>query len=128
MATMTKEAMIEACAELAHEANRICSSALGDKSHRPWLEAPDWQKVSSRHGIMKALDGARPEALHDSWCEEKRRAGWSYGPVKDEALKTHPCLVPYAELPETQRRKDYLYQRVVRAMRDALTAEAFDCV
>ena len=28
--------------------------------------------------------------------------------MKDPAAKTHPCMVPYADLPESQRRKDAL--------------------
>ena len=31
--------------------------------------------------------------------------GWTYGPVRDDAKKQHPCLVPYADLPESE--KDY---------------------
>lgn len=47
--------------------------------------------------------------------------GWTYGPVKDFAAKTSPCLIPYADLPEAQRRKDALFQSVVRAVGVALS-------
>ena len=61
-----------------------------------------------------------PEQQHEAWREDKRRDGWVYGVVKDPAAKTHPCMVPYADLPESQRRKDALYLAVVRAMAAAL--------
>jgi ryanodine receptor 2 len=31
--------------------------------------------------------------------------GWTYGEERDDVLKKHPCLIPYAELPEIE--KDY---------------------
>ena len=43
-----------------------------------------------------------------------------HGPVKSFEAKTSPCLVPYAELPEPQRRKDAMFQRVVLAVAEAL--------
>ena len=117
---MKREEMIETCAAVAHEANRLFSAAHGDTSHAPWDLAPQWQRTSSAHGVEKALAGATPEQLHESWCTEKRAAGWVHGPVKDADAKTHPCLVPYVELPPEQRAKDGLYQRVVLAMAEAL--------
>jgi hypothetical protein len=32
--------------------------------------------------------------------------GWIWGPKRDDAKKTHPCLVPYAELPESEKEYD----------------------
>lgn len=31
--------------------------------------------------------------------------GWTFGPQRDDPAKKHPCLVPYADLPESE--KDY---------------------
>jgi hypothetical protein len=36
--------------------------------------------------------------------------------VKDETARTHPCLVPYADLAPDQHRKDDLFQAVVTAL------------
>lgn len=44
---------------------------------------------------------------HERWCERQRRQGWIHGPRKDPDRKTHPCLVPWAQLPEIERRKDF---------------------
>lgn len=43
--------------------------------------------------------------VHEVWAVSRLQEGWSYGPVKDSEAKTTPCLVPYEELPETE--KDY---------------------
>ena len=43
--------------------------------------------------------------VHDVWASNRLNDGWVYGPERDDAKKTHPCLVPYDELPESE--KDY---------------------
>lgn len=102
-------------AELAHETNRAYCRILGDTSQVPWAEAPEWQRASAIQGIEKALAGATPAELHESWLADKRAHGWSYGPIKDADAKTHPCFVPYDQLPPEQRLKDALFSAVVRA-------------
>lgn len=32
--------------------------------------------------------------------------GWTYGPERDDANKKHPCLIPYEELPESEKEYD----------------------
>lgn len=112
----TQTHIIEACAEAAHEANRLYCASIGDRSQAPWDEAPDWQKDSCRKGVVGALAGNTPEQSHESWLAEKRAAGWVYGPTKDPHAKTHPCVVPYAELPQEQLAKDAIFVSVVRAV------------
>lgn len=46
------------------------------------------------------------EKEHQGWMEEKQAAGWRYGSVRDDEHKLHPCLVPYAQLPEVEKEKD----------------------
>jgi hypothetical protein len=36
--------------------------------------------------------------------------------VKDAELKTHPCLVPFEELPKFQQQKDRLFRAIVKAL------------
>ena len=43
--------------------------------------------------------------VHEVWAAGRLAEGWTWGPVRDDALKQHPCLVPYEELPEEE--KDY---------------------
>jgi hypothetical protein len=45
------------------------------------------------------------ENSHDIWAQQRLAQGWCYGACRDDAQKTHPCLVPYAALPELE--KDY---------------------
>lgn len=100
---------VQRAAELAHEANRAYCRVLGDMSQLPWDEAPQWQKDSACAGVLEVYCGRGPEDLHKSWMSSKIKDGWVYGSVKDPVAKTHPCLVPYEELPEAQRLKDYIF-------------------
>jgi hypothetical protein len=63
-----------------------------------------------------ALGDPTPGAQHDAWMAAKRRDGWSYGSKKNAELKTHPSLVPFDQLSETEQRKDALLIAVVRAL------------
>ena len=43
--------------------------------------------------------------VHEVWAESRISQGWTYGEQRNDELKTHPCLIPYEELPEEE--KDY---------------------
>lgn len=90
----------------------------GDTSQPPWAEAPEWQRASAVNGVAHARGNpsAKPSDSHESWFAEKVAAGWKLGPVKDPEKKEHPCMVPYAELPPEQQRKDALFLSIVRAL------------
>lgn len=44
--------------------------------------------------------------VHEVWSRNRINDGWTYGPVRDDATKEHPCLVPYEELPESEMNYD----------------------
>lgn len=52
------------------------------------------------------LAEAIAENVHDIWARGRMDTGWTYGPARDDAKKTNPCLVPYAELPESEKAYD----------------------
>ncbi len=110
---------IDRLAMRCHEVNRAYCEGLGDTSQVPWFEAPENIKESARTGVNYALENphATPEDQHEAWRAFKEKDGWTYGEVKDAELKTHPCMRPYAELPEAQRIKDKLFQAVVKYAR-----------
>ncbi len=45
------------------------------------------------------------ENTHEVWAAGRISEGWKYGEKLDAEKKTHPMLVPYSELPESE--KDY---------------------
>lgn len=44
--------------------------------------------------------------VHDVWAQGRIAEGWTYGEQRDDKRKTHPCLVPYEELPDAEREYD----------------------
>ncbi len=46
------------------------------------------------------------EHNHDLWAAQRMAEGWTRGPRRDDLKKQHPCLVPYAALPESEKEYD----------------------
>lgn len=46
------------------------------------------------------------ENTHENWALARIKNGWSYGPYRDDNKKETPCLVPYNELPESEKEYD----------------------
>lgn len=44
--------------------------------------------------------------VHEVWAQNRMAEGWTYGPVRDDAKRQTPCLVPYEELPESEKAYD----------------------
>ena len=55
---------------------------------------------------LVALTEAIAENVHEIWAAGRLADGWRYGEVRDDATKTTPCLVPYGELPESEKEYD----------------------
>ena len=48
------------------------------------------------------------ENTHEVWAAQRLSTGWTYGATRSDANKTHPCLVPYNQLPESEKEYDRL--------------------
>ena len=44
--------------------------------------------------------------VHEVWAKERIEQGWSYGEKRDDVNRLHPCLLPYEELPEFEKKFD----------------------
>lgn len=116
------ETLVKIIAKMCHEANRAYCFSIGDDSQKPWEESPNWQQQSAINGVVYYLETrATPEEMHQNWMKEKEDDGWVYGEIKDPKKKTHPCMVDYHELPQSQRKKDYIFQNIVGTMVGYLT-------
>ena len=109
---------IERIARVCHMVNRAYCRAIGDYSHELWADAPEWQRESAKAGVKLHLATyVGPQGSHDSWMKQKVDDGWVYGAEKDEVKKTHPCILPFSELPPEQRAKDYIFEAIVIALK-----------
>ncbi|MCM1198788.1 MAG: RyR domain-containing protein, partial [Clostridium sp.] len=55
---------------------------------------------------LNELKEAIAENAHEVWAENRQAEGWTYGPQRDDRLKQTPDMVPYAQLPETEKAYD----------------------
>lgn len=46
------------------------------------------------------------ENVHDVWAVGRIKEGWTYGEKRNDTEKTHPCLVPYNELTDSEKQYD----------------------
>lgn len=44
--------------------------------------------------------------VHEVWAQSRMEQGWTYGAERNDALKHHPCLIPYEDLPEVEKAYD----------------------
>ena len=116
---MRTKQTIEMIARMCHAANRNWCRENGDFSQERWHEAPEWQRQSAIDGVKFHLANpdASDSASHDAWMSHKLADGWTYGEVKDADAKTHPCIVPFDQLPPEQQAKDRLFRAIVHALK-----------
>ena len=78
----------------------------------PWNE----REEAFRSQFIKVIErqcgdqrSRSPEELHGSWMQSYFAMGWVYGDKYDREQKTHPDLVPYADLGQLERDKDAVF-------------------
>ena len=83
----------------------ICATAfLADaKTYHPKLI--DLKHVELPDGFEE-LREAIAENAHDTWALERQSEGWTWGPKRDDSKLETPDMVPYYELPESEKEYD----------------------
>lgn len=116
---LVSENKIAWIAKACHQANKVWCESTGDNSQQDWEQAEKWQRDSAISGVKFRLANpdAKEDAQHNAWMKDKTDDGWVYGEVKDGEKKTHPCIVPFNELPEFQQKKDKLFCAIVDALK-----------
>lgn len=80
----------------------ICITAFSsdDKTYRPMLL--DLKHIELPEDIEE-LREAIAENAHDMWALERQSEGWTYGPKRDDRILETPDMVPYVQLPESEK-------------------------
>jgi len=68
-------------------------------------ESIDTSRVKLPKEILK-LTEKLAENNHDIWAKQRISEGWTYGPKRDDVNKKHPDLIPYSDLPESEKEYD----------------------
>ena len=55
---------------------------------------------------LKSLVEKLAENNHDHWARKRIAEGWTYGVERNDTRKEHPDLLPYKQLPESEKEYD----------------------
>lgn len=66
------------------------------------IDTSDITLDSSLHPLLERL----AENTHEIWAKQRMDEGWRYGPERNDRLRLHSCLVPYSDLPESEKNYD----------------------
>lgn len=55
---------------------------------------------------LQSLTEKLAENAHDNWAKLRIKEGWKYGEKRDDDKKTHPDLVPYDQLSDSEKEYD----------------------
>lgn len=99
--------------KFVYEAARLAAQAAG----APIVPAVwDEREQSFKDQFLKVIErqcgeqrSKSPEELHGSWMQAYFAMGWVYGEEYSRENKTHPDLVPYADLGQLERDKDAVF-------------------
>lgn len=150
---LTRDPAREKLARLLHERYQLARESDGEDGPNAvdWSELPEAAKELNRsavddfalklahidcraiRGSLAVRDGfafepgeveALAELEHERWLRERLEAGWRLGD-RDDAALTHPSLVPWSELSESERAKD---REVVEAIPSLLRTVGYTIV
>ena len=55
---------------------------------------------------LKKLSELLAKNVHETWSEARMKEGWRFGPERNDAAKEHPWLIPFEELPDSEKAYD----------------------
>jgi ryanodine receptor 2 len=65
----------------------------------------DTGKTELSAGLLELTELLAKNA-HEIWAASRLAEGWRYGVTRNDALKEHPCLVAYENLPDEEKKID----------------------
>jgi hypothetical protein len=105
--------LTERRAKFVYDAARLAAQAANAPIVPvPWDEREEPFKAQFRDVIDRQCSDERsrsPAELHQAWVEAYFKMGWKYGVDYSRSAKTHPDMVPYAELGQLEKDKDDVF-------------------
>lgn len=116
------QATWEELPESLRESNRSAARDIGVK-----LDLVGWELAAAADPPAPlTIESAELELLarqeHERWRRDLEGAGWTHGRERDPERRTHPMLVDWELLPESEREKD---RQAVRAIPGVLAAVGY---
>lgn len=114
-ATNANDVPFDALSAEMRESNRAAARRISEVLAVAGLDTDEGVASAEEEATARATIELRVEALADAehrhWTAERWENGWRYGPVRDDALKVHNCLVPFAQLDEADRERNRVQVR-----------------
>lgn len=105
--------LTERRAKFVYDAARLAAGAANAPIVPvPWEQREEPFKKQFGEVIERQCGEQRsksPEELHGSWMQAYFAMGWVFGEKYSRENKTHPDLVPYAELGQLEQDKDSVF-------------------
>lgn len=95
---------------LREQLKQDCIKKIADyeaeKKEKNYVPAPvDTDSITLSPELLE-LKEKIAENVHEVWSKGRIEDGWRYGAERNDTNKTHPCLVPYEELSESEKEYD----------------------
>lgn len=123
------DALTERRAEFVYDAARLAALAANAPIIPvPWVQrkSEDAAFCSQFLDVIERQCGEQrsesPEELHGSWMQAYFTMGWKWGEEYDPEAKTHPDLVPYADLGQLEQDKDAVFVALCEIARNWIRA------
>lgn len=124
---LMQDEMVEIIAGACHAAwYAYAVVGMGEKGNT-WSNTSEEIKAFARSSVefqlfLKDTMSVDRRAIlsHENWMKQLKANGWKYGPEKNVKKKTTPCMVPYENLPKSQRLKDEIFVETFLQMRRLL--------
>jgi len=119
--------LIERQAEFVYNGARLAATAAEapiipvqwSEREEPF-KAQFYQVIERQCGEQRSRS---PEELHGSWMQSYFTMGWVYGNKYSHENKTHPDLVPYADLGRLEQDKDAVFVALCEIARQFIYEE-----
>lgn len=83
-----------------------CSDMEPEKLNQDYIPRPvDMSDIELSPAIEELIEQIARN-VHEVWAQSRQSMGWTWGAVRNDELKKHPCLVPYDQLTEVEKQYD----------------------
>jgi len=104
-------------AKFVYEAARLAAAAANAPIvPEPWESRDEAFRAQMTAAVARQCGpmAMSAEEAHGAWTQAYIDMGWCYGDIRDPKAKTHPDMVPYAQLGRRERDKDEVYVALCR--------------
>ncbi|KAG8184852.1 hypothetical protein JTE90_012099 [Oedothorax gibbosus] len=97
---------VDPCFQFGELSKGVIFGPMNEKDDMAFVPAPVETQGVALPGYVENVRDKLAENIHEVWAMNKIGAGWSYGEMRDDSRKKHPCLTSFDRLPMAEKRYD----------------------